>query len=81
MNALVSLQASVEQAAGGTGAPGDPLIGQVSSQSTNAKIVTRQIAQAFRIDPEGKVEVTTQKLLEDPILQVETSSAPWARAS
>ncbi len=71
MNALVSLQSSVEQAAGGTGAPGDPLIGQVSAQSTSAKIVTKQVAQGFRIDPEGKVEVTTQKLLEDPILQVE----------
>jgi type VI secretion system protein ImpL len=71
MNALVTLQSSVEQASSGTGAPNDPLIGQVSSQSTNAKIVTRQIAQGFRIDPEGKVEVTTQKLLEDPILQVE----------
>jgi type VI secretion system protein ImpL len=29
------------------------------------------MAQGFRIDPEGKVEQTTQKLLEDPILNVE----------
>ena len=72
MNALVSLQASVEQAAGGTGGPNDPLLGQVSGQASNAKIVTRQMAQAFRIDPEGKVQVTTQKLMEDPILNVES---------
>jgi type VI secretion system protein ImpL len=71
MNALVSLQASVEQASGGTGGPNDPLLGQIASQATNAKIVTRQMAQSFRIDPEGKVEQITQKLLEDPILQVE----------
>jgi type VI secretion system protein ImpL len=48
------------------------MIGQISSQATGAKIVTRQMAQGFRIDPEGKVEQTTQKLLEDPILNVES---------
>ena len=72
MNALVGLQASVEQAAGGTGGPNDPLLGQITSQATNAKIVTRQMAQSFRIDPEGKVEATVQRLMEDPILQVES---------
>jgi type VI secretion system protein ImpL len=71
MNALVALQAAVEQASGGTSGPGDPLLGQINSQATASKITTRQMAQAFRIDPEGKVEVSTQKLLEDPILQVE----------
>jgi type VI secretion system protein ImpL len=71
MNALVSLQAAVEQASGGTSGPNDPLLSQITSQATNAKITTRQMAQAFRIDPEGKVEVVTQKLLEDPILNVE----------
>jgi type VI secretion system protein ImpL len=71
MNALVSLQASVEQASGGTSGPGDPMLGQINSQASGAKITTRQMAQSFRIDPEGKVEVLTQKLLEDPILQVE----------
>ncbi len=72
MNALVSLQAAVEQASGGTSGPNDPLLGQINSQATNAKIVTRQMAQGFRIDPEGKVEQTTEKLMEDPILQVES---------
>jgi type VI secretion system protein ImpL len=72
MNALVSLQAAVEQASGGAGGPGDPMIGQINTQATSAKILTRQMAQGFRIDPEGKVEQTTQKLLEDPILQVES---------
>ncbi|HSW49664.1 MAG TPA: type VI secretion IcmF C-terminal domain-containing protein, partial [Bryobacteraceae bacterium] len=71
MNALVSLQAAVEQASGGTGGPGDPMISQVNSQASGAKILTRQMAQGFRIDPEGKVEQTTQKLLEDPIAHVE----------
>ncbi len=72
MNALVSLQASVEQASGGTSGPNDPALGQITNLATSAKVLTRQMAQAFRIDPEGKVEVTTQKLLEDPILQVES---------
>jgi type VI secretion system protein ImpL len=62
----------VEQAAGGAGGPGDPLLCQITSQATSAKVVTRQIAQSFRIDPEGKVETIVQKLMEDPILQVES---------
>jgi type VI secretion system protein ImpL len=72
MSALVSLQASVEQASGGISGPNDPLLTQITSQATNAKITTRQMAQSFRIDPEGKVEAITQKLLEDPILHVES---------
>ena len=39
--------------------------------ATQAKVTTRQMAQAFRIDSETHVEAGVQKLLEDPIVYVE----------
>jgi type VI secretion system protein ImpL len=72
MNSLVGLQAAVEQAAAGTGGANDPLMAQVNSQASGAKVVTRQVAQNFHIDAEGQVHAMVQKLMEDPILQVES---------
>lgn len=40
-------------------------------QANTAKLTTRQMAQAFRIDAQGHIETTAQKLLEDPIVYVE----------
>jgi len=71
MNSLVSLQASVEQASSGPVGVNNPAIEQIHSQATNAKVVTRQVAQNFRIDAEGQVHAVTQKLMEDPILYAE----------
>jgi type VI secretion system protein ImpL len=70
MNALVSLQAAVEAAAAQ-----QPLADATASQTLTtaaaAKVAARQVAQGFRIDPEAHVEATVQKLLEDPITNIE----------
>ncbi len=67
MNALVALQTSIEQIAGQPGIPSDTAAAGTLAAAQQAILNTRQMAQAFRIDPEGHVETTTQKLLEDPI--------------
>jgi len=72
MNALVGLQAAVEQASAGPAGLNNPALEQVNSQATNAKVITRQVAQNFRIDAEGQVHAMTQKLMEDPILYAES---------
>ncbi len=71
MNALVGLQAAVEQAANASGAMRDAAVGQVISQATQAKVVTRQVAQNFRIDPKANIGGAVQKLMEQPILYAE----------
>ncbi len=71
MNALAGLQASVEQAANASGALRDAVVAQVTQQATAARIITRQLAQKFRIDPSGQVGPTVEKLLEEPILYAE----------
>ena len=70
MNALVTLQASVETVAAqpiiepATAAP-------TQTNATAAKVAARQVAQAFRIDPDGHLETNVQNLMEDPITYVE----------
>jgi type VI secretion system protein ImpL len=67
MNALVALQASLEQIANQPGAPSDAAAAQTLSGAQQAIVNTRQMAQTFRIDQEGHIESGVQKLLEDPI--------------
>ena len=71
MNALMALQNSLDQVANLPGPPNDAQAGQTLTQANSAKLTTRQMAQAFRIDPQGHLETTTQKLLEEPITYVE----------
>ena len=71
VNALVTLQASLEAIAGQGGAPNDAAAAPTLANATQAKVTTRQMAQAFRIDSEGHIEAGVQKLLEDPIVYVE----------
>lgn len=71
MNALVGLQASIDQVAAAPGGPNDAAAAQTLSQATAARVTTRQVAQAFRIDTEAHVETTVQKLMEDPITYAE----------
>jgi type VI secretion system protein ImpL len=68
VNSLVTLQASLENV---TGQADDPAAAQALNGAMQAKVVTRQLAQSFRPDTEGHIEVDVQKLLEDPILGVE----------
>ena len=67
MNALVTIQTSLEAIANQPGAPTDAAAAQTVNNATQAKVNTRQMAQAFRIDAEGHIETNVQKLLEDPI--------------
>lgn len=70
MNALVALQTSVE---GVAGQPQGNEAGAIQTlqSATNAKVTTRQLAQSFRLDNEAHIETLVQKLLEDPITNVE----------
>ena len=72
MNALMALQASIEQVAAQPGPPNEAAAGQTLTQASAAKLTTRQMAQAFRIDPEAHLEATVQGLLEQPITYVES---------
>jgi type VI secretion system protein ImpL len=71
MGTLTALQTSLEQLASQPGQVNETAAAQVLSNAVNAKSAERAIAQAFPPDPEGKVDSTTQKLLEDPITYVE----------
>ncbi len=67
MNALLTIQTSLETIADQPGAPSDAAAAQTVNNATQAKVNTRQMAQSFRIDAEGHIEASVQKLLEDPI--------------
>ncbi len=71
MNALVTLQSGIEQAATAPGGPDPNVANQTLQQAAGAKITTRQVAQSFRIDPEANLHQTVQKLMEDPITHAE----------
>ncbi len=71
MGALLNLQASIEQIANQPGGPADDAAGPVLANASSAKVITRQIAQGFKPDPEGHVDTQVEKLMEDPIAQVE----------
>jgi type VI protein secretion system component VasK len=73
VNALVTLQASLESIAGqgAGGNPTDTAAAPTLQNAMQAKVTTRQMAQAFRIDADGHIEAGVQKLLEDPIIYVE----------
>jgi type VI secretion system protein ImpL len=71
MNALMALQNSLDQVANLPGPPNDAQASPTLSQAGAAKLSTRQMAQAFRIDPQGHLETTSQRLLEEPITYVE----------
>ncbi|MFZ0933830.1 MAG: ImcF-related family protein, partial [Bryobacteraceae bacterium] len=71
VNALVTLQASLESIATQGGTPNDTAAAPTLQNATQAKVTTRQMAQAFRIDSDAHIEATVQKLLEDPIVYVE----------
>jgi type VI secretion system protein ImpL len=71
MKALAALQISLEQVAAQPGAPSDAVAGQTLTNAQNAKLVTRQMAQNFGLDPVAHLEATVEKLMEDPITNVE----------
>jgi type VI secretion system protein ImpL len=71
MGALAALQTSLEQVASQPGQVVEAAAAPVLANATAAKSAERAIAQSFPPDPEGKIDGTAQKLLEDPITYVE----------
>ena len=71
MNAVVALQASLEQIAKAPADQSDAAVSQAESDASQAKLATRQLANKFQLDREGRVHVTVQKLMEDPIVFAE----------
>jgi type VI secretion system protein ImpL len=68
VNALVTLQASLENL---TGQGDDPGAAQALNNAQQATIVSRQMAQSFRLDNDGHIEASVEKLMEDPITGVQ----------
>ena len=71
VNAVVALQASLEQIAKAPPDQGDAAVSQAESDASQAKLATRQLANKFQLDREGRVHVIVQKLMEDPIVYAE----------
>ncbi len=71
LSALIALQTSIDRVAHAGADVKDDMVAQTQTDATNGYRVTRQIAQNFRIDQEGNVHGMVQKLMEDPIRQVE----------
>jgi type VI secretion system protein ImpL len=71
INALVQLQASLEAIASQPGTVSDAAAAPTLSNAQQAIVNTRQMAQAFTIDPEDHIETVTQKLLEAPIVSAQ----------
>ena len=70
MSGLMALQTSLESAAA-LPQVNDAAAAQVLSNASTAKLAARQLAQGFRVDPEFHLETQVQKLLEDPITNLE----------
>lgn len=71
MKALAALQISLEQVASQPGTPSDAAAAQAQGNAANAKLITRQMAQNFGLDPAAHLETTVEKLMEDPITSTE----------
>jgi type VI secretion system protein ImpL len=72
MKALAALQLSLEQVAAQPGSPGNAAADQTLANAQNAKLVTRQMALTFGLDPVANLGATVEKLMEDPITHSET---------
>jgi type VI protein secretion system component VasK len=71
MTNLLTLQTTVDQVASQPGPPNDAAAATVQGAASAAKLSTGQIAQAFRPDPDGHVDMATRTLLEEPITYVD----------
>jgi type VI secretion system protein ImpL len=67
INAVVGLQSSLEQIAKAPPDQSDMAVSQAEANATQAKLATRQLANKFQLDREGRTHVVVQKLMEDPI--------------
>jgi type VI protein secretion system component VasK len=69
----VSLQASLDQVAKGPREDADAAVTQALGDASQAKLATKQLANQFRLDEGGKVHLLVQRLMEAPILYVESA--------
>jgi type VI secretion system protein ImpL len=77
IDALVALQVCVDQAAKTTPGPQQESVkSQCVQNETTARLATKQIAQNFELDKEGHVESMVQKLMEDPIANLDAALRP-----
>jgi type VI secretion system protein ImpL len=70
-SALGMLQGSIDAAASMPATPDPATVSNTLNSAVNAKGSVRQVAQAFNIDQEAHIEQTVQRLLEEPITNVE----------
>lgn len=72
VNALVTLQSSVEQIARGASDDQDAA-GRALGDAAQARLATRQLANKFQVDQEASIHRVVQRLLEAPILYAEAT--------
>ncbi len=71
VNALLTLQSSLDQTANAQGPAAEQAAGQAAGNATAAHTAARQIASAFTIDQQGQLHVIVQTLMEAPIAYAE----------
>ena len=73
VNALVRLQASLDQIAKGAPDAAAAASGQALNDATQAQLATKQLANKFRLDEVGGIHTVVQRLLETPLVSAEAS--------
>jgi type VI secretion system protein ImpL len=71
VNALLTLQSSLDQTANAQGPAAEQAAGQAAGNATAARTAARQIAAGFNIDQQGQVHSIVQNLMEAPIAYAE----------
>ena len=71
INALLTLQSSLDQTANAQGPGAEQAASQAANNATAARTAARQIAAAFNIDQQGQVHSVVQNLMEAPIAYAE----------
>src|SRR5262249_47617862 len=71
MNALLTLQSSLDQTANAQGPAAEQAASQAAGNASSARTAARQIAAGFNIDPLGQVHLLVQNLMEAPIVYAE----------
>jgi hypothetical protein len=71
MNALLTLQSSLDQTANAQGPAAEQAAGQAATNATAARTAARQIAAGFNVDQQGQVHTIVQNLLEAPVAHAE----------
>ena len=73
VNALGALQSSLDQIAKAPPDGSDAAVGQAEANASQALTASKQVANKFRIDDVGKVHLIVQRLMEAPIIDVQSA--------